>query len=202
MTGKERLDEVYQARTSEQLRAAYDRWGQEYDQDLVDGMGWDKPVRVVQALLDQLGPPPRRILELATGTGLVGQALTELSGEPGYSLVGVDFSEGMLERARQRQCYQELIQLDLNQDWPFAEGEFDAAIAVGIFTEGHCGPQPMAGLQRVLRPGSPVAFSLRDDLLGQYQPFWTNLGWSTLCQVHFDGGLEGRPWSAWVCATG
>merc|ERR1711907_63902 len=52
-----------------------------------------------------------RILDLACGTGLVGQELARL----GFSnIVGFDISTGMLEQAHQKGVYEELVEHDIN----------------------------------------------------------------------------------------
>jgi ubiquinone/menaquinone biosynthesis C-methylase UbiE len=43
-------------------------------------------------------PPPRRLLDLGTGTGFVAKALAERY--PGAEVVGIDLSPGMIEEAR------------------------------------------------------------------------------------------------------
>lgn len=194
MQAKDHLERVYRARTPQELWQAYRDWAPSYESDLVDGLGWDKPTRVGEALLRWLSPPAR-ILDVGAGTGLVGQFLASR----GFAdLTALDFSPQMLERARQRQVYQQFLELDLNSPLPLPNGHYDAVTAVGIFTEGHVAGSCLAELARVVRPGGLVAFSLRDDLQHLYAPQAEAISWRLMEREVFRDGLEHRPWSAWI----
>lgn len=186
------LDRVYAARSPEELRQVYQEWAASYESDLVDGMGWDKPSKVGQALLPFL-PERAHILDVAAGTGLMGQFLYEHGQR---DLSALDFSSEMLQQASKRGVYRELHQHDLLQPLPFEKHGYDAVTAVGIFTEGHLGPEVLPTLRSVLKPGGLLAFSLRDDLQHLYEPALQ--AWHLETQQHFSDGLEARPWSAWV----
>ena len=54
-------------------------------------------LRALELALEDL-PPPRRVLDLGTGTGVVARALAERY--PAADVVGVDLSPGMIEQAR------------------------------------------------------------------------------------------------------
>jgi demethylmenaquinone methyltransferase/2-methoxy-6-polyprenyl-1,4-benzoquinol methylase len=93
-------------------------------------------------------------LDVATGTGDLALALSRRVG-PGGRVVGCDFSEGMLARARRKEPgirFEWANALEL----PYADGEFDAA-TVGFgarnFSDLELGLGEMA---RVVRPGGRV----------------------------------------------
>ena len=99
------------------------------------------------------------VLDVATGTG---HAALELAGRlPKGRVTGVDFSAGMLARARRKAAAcgalnVEFLEMDM-QDLRFAGGRFDAALcAFGIFfvedMEG-----ALAGIAAKVRPGGTVA---------------------------------------------
>jgi len=75
-----------------------------------------------QALLAAGLEPGMRVLDVATGTGLVLRAAAEVSGDHGLS-VGLDPSGGMLRECRQR-CDAPLI-MGRGEDLPLASGHFD-----------------------------------------------------------------------------
>lgn len=187
----EHLERSYAAKTAEELRQVYRDWAEHYDHEL-NQLGWDKPARVCQVLLPYLPPNPT-ILDVGAGTGLVGQFLHE----QGISEVSaLDFSPEMLEQARKRNVYRRFYQCDLQRPLPISQN-FDAITAVGIFTEGHVGPQAMANLKGLLKPGGLLAFSLRDDLQARYQSGIEQF--KVEKQERFSDGLEARPWSTWIC---
>ena len=65
-----------------------------------DGMRRGDSLGAIEAALPALEPPPRRILDLGTGTGLVALHLAERF--PDAEVVGVDLSSGMIEEARRK----------------------------------------------------------------------------------------------------
>lgn len=128
------------------VAAAYDRWAATYD---------DCPnaTRDLDALvLRQAGPDVRGrdVLELGCGTGkntewLVGQA---------RSVVGVDFSAGMLEGARRRlpPGAARFVRQDLRDPWPFGAGVFDVVLVDLVFEHVRDLQPVYAEAARVLRP--------------------------------------------------
>src|SRR5436305_7572820 len=101
------------------LPRAYDRMG------AVLSFGQDPRWR--RALIDAIDPRPgQRILDVATGTGMVAFGLARR----GATVVGLDQSEQMLARARRRAATKaednpRFIQGEA-EHLPFADGEFDA----------------------------------------------------------------------------
>lgn len=94
--------------------------------------------------------PGMRVLDVATGTGLVLRSAAELTGDEGLS-VGLDPSGGMLRECRNR-CAAPLI-MGRGEDLPFASGHFDM-VSMGY------GLRHVADLhklfdeyRRVLKPG-------------------------------------------------
>jgi demethylmenaquinone methyltransferase/2-methoxy-6-polyprenyl-1,4-benzoquinol methylase len=102
--------------------------------------------------------PGQRALDVATGTGDLALALARRVG-PGGEIVGVDFSERMLELARAKAApedaavrFQSANALEL----PFAAGEFDAA-TVGFGARNFADlPRGVAEMARVVKPGGRV----------------------------------------------
>jgi len=95
--------------------------------------------------------PGSRALDVATGTGDLAVALAERGAE----VVGSDFSEGMLERARRKSAavrWEQANALDL----PYADGQFDAA-TVGFGARNFSDlERGLAEMARVVRPGGRV----------------------------------------------
>jgi demethylmenaquinone methyltransferase/2-methoxy-6-polyprenyl-1,4-benzoquinol methylase len=95
--------------------------------------------------------PGARCLDVATGTG---DLAVELAGR-GASVVGLDFSEGMLELARAKAPGIEWVQGNA-LELPYADGEFDAA-TVGFGARNLSDlDHGLAELARVTRPGGRV----------------------------------------------
>lgn len=90
-------------------------------------------------------------LDVACGTGALTRVLARAVGAGGR-VVGMDFSEGMLDAARKRSPGMTWVQGDA-LELPFADAEFDAAtIAFGLRNLADP-PRGLAEMARVVRPG-------------------------------------------------
>src|SRR5215217_8326125 len=70
----------------------------------------------------------------------------------GYrNLVGIDISDGMLARARERGVYADLRDQVLGETLDFADESFVAVVATGVFTAGHAPASAFIELLRVTR---------------------------------------------------
>ncbi len=111
--------------------------------------------------------PGDRVLDACCGTGDLAVAAEQRGGR----VVGLDFSERMLDRARSKSGAIEWVRGDA-LDLPFAEGEFDAA-TVGF---GVRNLEDLEGglreLCRVLRPGGKVAVLDITRPNGDLRPFF------------------------------
>jgi demethylmenaquinone methyltransferase/2-methoxy-6-polyprenyl-1,4-benzoquinol methylase len=132
-----------------QVEAMFDRIASVYDlMNRVMTVGMDERWRSRAA---DLTSSPRRALDVATGTG---DLAIELASR-GAEVVGVDFSEGMLEIARKKAPQIEFrtgnaLALD------FADNEFDAA-TVGFGARNFDDlDRGLAEMARVVRPGGRV----------------------------------------------
>ncbi len=98
--------------------------------------------------------PEGRVLEVGCGTG---KNLDYYS--PQMDVVGIDISERMLERARQRagelNRRVELYQMDAQQ-LDFADDAFDAAVATFVFCSVPDAVQGLRELGRVVKPGGAI----------------------------------------------
>jgi demethylmenaquinone methyltransferase / 2-methoxy-6-polyprenyl-1,4-benzoquinol methylase len=137
-----------------QVRAMFDRIAGFYDvMNSVMTAGLHHRWRARAADLAEVGPGSR-VLDVASGTGDLAIELARRVGATG-EVIGSDFSEEMLERARQKAP-------GLTWEWgnaldlPYASGRFDAA-TVGFgarnFSDLDKGLSEMA---RVVRPGGKV----------------------------------------------
>jgi demethylmenaquinone methyltransferase / 2-methoxy-6-polyprenyl-1,4-benzoquinol methylase len=137
-----------------QVRSMFDRVSGVYDRmNSVMTVGMHHRWRTRAADLAAVGPGDR-VLDVATGTG---DLAIELAGRVGPSgeVVGMDFSEGMLDLARVKAPgirFEQGNALDLS----YADGEF-AAATVGFgarnFSDLGAG---LAEMRRVVRPGGRV----------------------------------------------
>lgn len=98
---------------------------------------------------------PKRILDIATGTGDFAIAALKLNPE---EVVGVDISQGMLDvgiEKMKRKGYDDVIKMQIgdSEKLPFEDGHFDA-LTVGFGVRNYENLEKgLADMLRVLRPG-------------------------------------------------
>ncbi|HZZ91955.1 MAG TPA: methyltransferase domain-containing protein [Usitatibacter sp.] len=107
---------------------------------------------------------PRRVLEIAAGTGVATRRLSEALGRDG-AIVATDLNPPMLDEARTRGTRHavEWRQADAMQ-LPFEDASFDAVacqFGVMFFPDK---PRAFAEARRVLRPGGVLHFSVWDRI--------------------------------------
>jgi demethylmenaquinone methyltransferase/2-methoxy-6-polyprenyl-1,4-benzoquinol methylase len=154
---------------------------------------WQDP-RWRRAMVASVGASPQdRVLDVATGTGMVAE---ELVRRYGCAVVGLDQSEAMLERARAKLAALELgerIELVEGEaeQLPFADAEFDHLTFTYLLRYVDDPASTMRELARVVRPGGRVA-SLEFAV-----PPWPWLwAWRLYTRVGLPalGRLAGRSW--------
>jgi ubiquinone/menaquinone biosynthesis C-methylase UbiE len=144
------------------------------------------PFRTADGILDAtaealrpLGPYDRG-LDVCCGTGAGMRVLGPLCRG---RITGVDFSTGMLARARGAHPDAEWVRADVRA-LPFAE-TFDLAVSFGAL--GHFLPAErpalFAGVRRALRPGGLFAFPIGAPPLVTSVGYWTLLGFDLAMRV-------------------
>lgn len=145
------LGRVSHLEDGDSSRDIYDDWSGSYDDHLLEEFGYISPDIAAQTLSDEIEENEVSIIDYGCGTGLVGQALNQ----QGFrSIDGIDISEGMLERAREKQVYRNLLCGDLTTRTALDDAIYDAATCVGSMGAGHVGAEHIPELLRPLRAGA------------------------------------------------
>jgi len=140
------------------------------------------PDGVLEATADALRPlgPFGPGLDVCCGTGA---GMEVLRSACGGQIVGVDFSAGMLGRARNAHPDATCVRADVRA-LPFAEA-FDLAVSFGAL--GHFlpveRPALFAGVYRVLRPGGVFAFPIGAPQHITSSTYWALLGFDLAMRV-------------------
>jgi phosphatidylethanolamine/phosphatidyl-N-methylethanolamine N-methyltransferase len=165
---------------NETIEKAYARWAPVYD--LVFGAVFERGRHAAIAAAERIGG---RVLEVGVGTGI---------SLPDYGsttrLYGIDISEPMLRKARERVTELKLTNVEGLSvmdaaDLSFPDGSFDVVVAQYVITTV---PDPEAALDefaRVLRPGGEIVLmsrvgaedGLRRTLERWFSPVACRLGW-------------------------
>ena len=131
-------DEAYTLKTSADHRVYYDNWAKTYEQTFVKETQYVYP-REICKILNNKVKRPKTLADIGCGTGLIGEELKYTK----WTIDGFDISNGMLDEARKKKCYRNLICLDLGVENDYPEEKYSAIISSGTFTLGHLGPDAL-----------------------------------------------------------
>ena len=172
----------------------YDQWAKDgYDQDV--GAVSIATTAVSSKLLPLLEAEAAKdtskrtfkVIDAGCGTGSVAErcveAVKQLAGIE-VEFDGMDFSQGMLDVARTKNCYGRLEQADLQQKLTaFADDTYDAMTCCGVFLQGHVGAEAIPELARILKPGGLMVFSVRPTFFEETEAQWLEALRSCGCDV-------------------
>ncbi len=178
-------------------RRLFDGLPQRYDL-LAEVLSFGQNRRWRSALVDAIAwmdPPPRRVLDVATGTAGVALMLAERTGA---SITGLDLTEQMLRRGKQRIAEQgrsDRIRLLVGraEQLPFPDATFDALTFTYLLRYVADPLATLRELARVVRPGGMVAsldFAVPTGRL--WRPAW--LGYTRLVLPLAGLVTGGREW--------
>jgi predicted TPR repeat methyltransferase len=138
-------------------RDIYDDWSQDYDEHLKAELGYIAPGVAVAELAQHLQQRDLEIIDFGCGTGLVGEALHE---QGFVHIDGTDISNGMLEQARAKQIYRNLLCADLTARIPLDDDCYAAGLCVGSLGAGHVGAVHVAEMLRPIRRGGQFVLTM------------------------------------------
>ena len=157
MGSEQFFDGVYEEGFSS--RVHYAEWASRYDEAVGD-QDYAQPRRVAEMLDRYMPDRSIRVLDVGCGTGLSGLSLRHA----GWSHIdGCDRSPEMLEVASCTTVYERLFQTDLNAPpIDVADGDYDAATVVGVFSFGHVDAEAIPEILRTIRPGGLLVIAMND----------------------------------------
>ena len=147
----------------------YDELSSHYEEIYLRA-GWHDPLKCAELAKHCVGEnaATSSVLDMGCGTGLVGQYLKER----GFTtIVGVDASKGMLDKAKTKNAYTDLEELFLGRPETFPEhfhGKFEVITASGILAEGHCDNYVFDEMLTALKEGGFAVFATRTMYLTKY----------------------------------
>lgn len=159
-------------------KEVYDNWAESYE-DYVNSINYLGPVNLVKELNDfisDLSIRKLKILDFGCGTGLVGLQLNKiLSGRYFFDIDGIDISQKMIEKSREKNVYRQIWNLNLNNEVLPQQYQYDIIVSSGVFLEGHVGFGMIDKLLNSLKPFGHIFFTVRETFknknLNQYIQF-------------------------------
>ncbi|CAA7612454.1 Methyltransferase [Candidatus Terasakiella magnetica] len=148
------------------VRQLFDDYAERFDTALVEKLAYRAPA-VLAEVLGRTLPRERSldVMDAGCGTGLMAPILRSLAAR----LDGLDLSPAMIEKARERNLYDELIVGDLVAVLTERGGRYDLLVAADVLVYlGDLAPVLRAAAN-ALRPRGVFAFTVeRDDEIGSY----------------------------------
>lgn len=163
MAGAEDLEGAYGLRTPEDSVRFYREWAAHYDSGFAAGKGYVYPAEIARLFLAEGGSGP--VLDIGAGTGLVAEALGPAGPAGIDGIDGIDISAEMLAVARGKGLYRRTIVADLTKPLPLPDAAYAGLVSAGTFTHGHVGPDCLAELLRVARPGALAVLGIHAGVL-------------------------------------
>jgi predicted TPR repeat methyltransferase len=140
------------------VRNTFDDFADTFDENLQD-LGYRAPQLLADALERHLAKSGDRdrldILDAGAGTGLCGPLLRDRA----RTLTGVDLSSRMLQKARARRCYDELVASELCEFMRGRPQSFDAVLSADTLVYFGALDEVLAGAWSCLRPGGLLTFT-------------------------------------------
>jgi predicted TPR repeat methyltransferase len=143
----------------EYVQDVFDRFAETFEAKLAR-LHYRAPALVAGAL-DGSGLAAARaldVLDAGCGTGLCGPLLAPYA----RRLVGVDLSQGMLERAREKTVYDDLLQAELTTFLRGAAGGFDVIVSADTLVYFGALDEVVTAAADALRPGGVLVFTLEE----------------------------------------
>lgn len=154
----------------EYIRTVFNSYAADFEENLVQGLNYSVPEQLRHHLeqLDGIRTPFHRVLDLGCGTGLSGLAFTDIC----EHLTGVDVSEEMVAKAREKGIYDHLAVDEIVRFLEAKDGRYDLVVLADVLIYlGDLKPV-LAALSPRTAPGALLCFSteMTDEADFQLQP--------------------------------
>lgn len=147
------------------IEQLFDAYAEHFDQHLLVGLDYQIPDLLRQACDPYLPPHAIELLDLGCGTGLSAETFASLT----KSMVGVDLSNNMLDKARAKGIYNELHQQSLPEFLMAHTGLYDVVIAGDVFTYFGDLDTIFRHCKRLLKPDGLFCFSIERSTSSNYE---------------------------------
>ena len=133
----------------------FDKYAHEFDRHLVVQLEYKAPQLIAEAVARAGVKHAAEVIDLGCGTGLCGVHIRPLAGR----MIGVDLSPKMIDKARERNIYDELVVGELKDVLNQRRGDVDLILAADVFVYVGELTGVFAAASTALRPGGTIAFS-------------------------------------------
>ncbi len=159
-----KLDDAYSLKTPEDSIKLYKKWAQTYDQDFALNYNYLSPKKISEFFLENSKDTDTPILDVGAGTGLVGELINRKKNK---EVIAIDISIDMLNQAKLKGCYNQLIEADITKNIPLKDNSIGAIVSAGTFTHGHVGAEAFDELLRITQPGGLFVLSINSKVFAK-----------------------------------
>jgi predicted TPR repeat methyltransferase len=141
------------------IEKTFDKFSESFEAKLAH-LQYRAPQLVAAAVENLAGTQEKRlaVLDAGCGTGLCGPLLAPYAA----SLVGVDLSSGMLDKARPRGVYDELVKAELTGFFQSCAGTYDLIVSADTLVYFGALEAVLAGAAQALRPAGTLIFTVEE----------------------------------------
>lgn len=147
----------------EYVQEIFDEFANDFE-EVLSGLNYCAPkflFEEISQIYDEKKESNLQILDAGCGTGLCGKFLKRYASKKG--LYGIDISEKMLEKAKQKECYDKLIQCDLEAFLEINKKQFDLIVSTDVFTYFGNLEKIISGMSRSLVKGGRILFTVSEN---------------------------------------
>jgi len=150
--------------SNDYVREAFDRFAETFEEHL-GRLDYRVPKLLIEVIRRNLGKPEAMldILDAGCGTGLCGPLLRSYSGR----LTGVDISSCMINKARERDVYDDLITAELTTLLEESALSYDLIVAADTLCYFGDLKQVLNAIAMALRSGGNIVFTLEHAAIAQ-----------------------------------
>ncbi len=139
------------------IASVFDNYADTFDSHLSNTLEYRTPQLIHQLALDiYTNPIKLNILDLGCGTGLCGVYFHNIAS----SLTGVDLSQRMIDKARERNLYSALYKTDIVDALEHSENKYDLVLAADVFVYVGNLSEIITGCKNTLKKGGILIFSV------------------------------------------
>lgn len=133
----------------------FDQYAPRFEASLLEGLDYQGPQIIAEALERTTGLPVAYALDLGCGTGLIGPVLRPHCGH----LTGIDLSQAMLAEAQAKGLYDRLDKGDI-QELPIGDAQYGLIVASDVFNYLGALERIIGWCAATLSPGGTLIFTV------------------------------------------
>ena len=145
------------------VQELFDDYSESFEEDLTTNLQYKVPMLINQELKKVIKPTQifDNVLDVGCGTGLAGTYLQDICNY----ISGVDIAAKMVEKAREKNIYEELVASDINEFLQNGKGGYDLIVAADVFSYIGGLEETIENIVQKSLPGALLCFSIESPIV-------------------------------------